>query len=222
MLMVNRGLETIQRPFTPIHVDNTGRMELIIKVYPDGKLTNILEKSRIGAMMKCRGPIREPMMEQFAEHSVDEFLFLCSGTGITPCLLMIDHLFSKKMIKGKMIVLASYQTDQDIIQDPRLLNLEKYNGKLKVIYTVGRAKPEWTGLTGRINTQIISQTIVKTGMEGFLPNSLSSKEVSEPLAKFITSEKTIRFGICGSTKFCTQTKDSLRQLFVPTECIVIF
>jgi nitrate reductase (NAD(P)H) len=225
MLMVSKGLETVQRPYTPIHTENTGALELIIKIYSDGKFTSILDRAKPGAIFKCRGPIRENhIADLYLEKSLDDFFYICSGTGITPALLMIDYLFSKSLIVGKYVLLASFQTDEDIISDDRLQQAEaRYQGKLKVIITVGRAKPTWTGLVGPVTTQMISNVISSTRLECFTyASEKSSKDLIESYCMYSPSpKKAIRVAVCGKSKFCSKVKESMKQLGYPYDAVTI-
>lgn len=45
------------RPYTPVTDDDTpGRVEFVIKVYPQGKLTQIMDKMKVGDTMQMKGP----------------------------------------------------------------------------------------------------------------------------------------------------------------------
>lgn len=45
------------RPYTPVTDDDTlGRVEFVIKVYPGGKMTQIMDKMKVGDSMLMKGP----------------------------------------------------------------------------------------------------------------------------------------------------------------------
>lgn len=45
------------RPYTPVTDDDTpGRVEFVIKVYPSGKMTQIMDKMKVGDSMLMKGP----------------------------------------------------------------------------------------------------------------------------------------------------------------------
>lgn len=45
------------RPYTPVTDDDTlGAVEFVIKVYPHGKMTQIMDKLKVGDTMLMKGP----------------------------------------------------------------------------------------------------------------------------------------------------------------------
>jgi hypothetical protein len=60
----------ITRFYTPIHLENQGKLELIVKMYEDGIFTGVLDKIPIEAELYLRGPmsVNEDLVN---EHSYD-------------------------------------------------------------------------------------------------------------------------------------------------------
>lgn len=47
----------LRRPYTPVTDDDTpGRVEFVIKVYPSGKMTQVMDKMKVGDSMLMKGP----------------------------------------------------------------------------------------------------------------------------------------------------------------------
>jgi NAD(P)H-flavin reductase len=223
--MMNKGLETFQRPYTPTAMECTDTMDLIIKIYPDGKFTSNLAKMRMGSELKIRGPIRDlNLMENYHQNPWSDVICLCTGTGITPAILAMDYLFSKGKFKGTFVIIASFQSELDVIRLKQLESIEtKYEGRVKLHIIVGIAGTQWTGMIGRITPEIIASAANAAQMEYFSKQTSAKSLSSATLESYShVRGKTLKILVCGTTNFTLRSRDMLRQLNCPSEIVTIF
>jgi NAD(P)H-flavin reductase len=226
MLMATRHMETIQRPYTPINVRNVGQMEFIIKVYPQGKFSNCVARAKPGTVFKARGPVRHAVVQKrFQEKEWTDLLLLCSGTGITPMILLIDYVCGKGLLKGKIVLLCSFQTDRDIIDTERLQRMDtKYAGQVKVFITIGSSVNEWVGFKGPISHLMISKAVTLAKFEYFKTKrrSLTFEQADSVSVYHHIPGKKLMVFLCGTPSFVERTKAQVLELQIPPENVTIY
>jgi NAD(P)H-flavin reductase len=225
MLMMHKGLETIQRPYTPTALESTDTMDIIVKIYPDGKFTSNLAKLRMGAELKIRGPIRDShILESFHQNPWSDVICLCTGTGITPVILALEYLFSSGRFRGNFVIISSFQSDLDVIRLKQLEGIEsKYEGRVKMHVIVGIAGTQWTGMIGRITPEIIVHAANAAQLEYFNKQTSVKSLSSASLESYNhVRGKNLRILVCGTTNFSLRSKDMLRQLNCPSEIVTVF
>ncbi|KAJ2993900.1 hypothetical protein HDV02_002020 [Globomyces sp. JEL0801] len=89
--------EIVERYLTPIN-GNLTAFELMIRVQHNGKLTEYLKEQKVGSrQFKFRGPFGTPFFgipNQLGFTKLPETVyFISGGTGITPCLQILNSLF---------------------------------------------------------------------------------------------------------------------------------
>merc|ERR1739848_962417 len=79
-------LPPIAREYTPVSTFEQlriGRAELLIKLYPDGKMSRCLLDLSIGDVVKLSRPKPTLSLDHLIGSAV-HFVLICGGTGITP------------------------------------------------------------------------------------------------------------------------------------------
>ncbi|CAB3407757.1 unnamed protein product [Caenorhabditis bovis] len=98
---VRKGNSVLYRPYTPIRAhcghNDPKRIDLMIKIYPDGVCTPSLEKLKPGDCLEISDPIGNKKFEDWVKYA-DELYLIAGGTGITP---MVDILDLRKEWRGK-------------------------------------------------------------------------------------------------------------------------
>lgn len=66
---------SIQRPYTPLNVEGFkgGELELVVKRYEDGEVSQYLHRRQVGDEVKVRGPVRTWKYDP----SLKEIVFVC-------------------------------------------------------------------------------------------------------------------------------------------------
>ncbi|CAE7219113.1 unnamed protein product [Rhizoctonia solani] len=82
----------VQRPYTPLKgIDDNGNMNFWIKRYADGEVSRWLHSKNEGDELEVRGPVRT---FDFKDGDYDEIIMISGGTGVTPFVQLINHIFS--------------------------------------------------------------------------------------------------------------------------------
>jgi cytochrome-b5 reductase len=171
--------QLVVRPYTPVSSDDdVGHMELVIKVYfrnvhpkfPDGgKLTQYLNDLPIGHTIDCRGPsgllvyngrgefaIRPDKKSEPKIVKVSKVNMIAGGSGITPMLQIVKHVFKDKQDKTSLALLFANQTEADILCREDLEKIrDEQPDRFKLWYTLDRPPSDWKYSSGFVNADMI-------------------------------------------------------------------
>ena len=177
----------ISRSYTPTSSNrDLGRLELTIKLYPDGRLTNnYLRNLQIGDQVEIRGPsgamrYRKGMCERIG--------MIAGGTGITPMYQIIRAVCEDETDTTTVSLLYGNKTYEDILLREELERFAaKYPDKFKVWHLLSSPPKEWKYGKGRITTNLIKER---------LPQPKQGAKIL----------------VCGPPGLCDGTKKSLVEL----------
>ena len=120
-----------QRPYTPTRF-NGDECELLLRVYPQGKITQYLYGLQVGDMVEMRGPtgmLRYESAGVFTNGSrkkwegITNIICLAGGTGITPMLQVTNHVLQDEDDATQLNVLAFNTTEDDCMLEEELTDL---------------------------------------------------------------------------------------------------
>jgi cytochrome-b5 reductase len=171
--------ELVKRPYTPTTSDdNQGYFDLVIKVYPQGKMTQYLDKFTVGQKIDVSGPsgnliyrgkglfdVRSRKPEPFVSRRVRQLGLIAGGTGITPMYQILNEILKEQtsIVPGERVdikiwLLFANQTEQDILLRDILEQLaESHSDRFKLWYTVDRDSEGWKYSKGFINDVMLSE-----------------------------------------------------------------
>lgn len=124
-----------------------------------------LEKMETGTKVKIFGPYGTFTLN---EEGQKPYVFLAGGIGVTPFHSMINHIIAKKLFVP-ITLFTSFRTADDIVYGEEFRKTAKNYKWFKLIETVTRpeeSKIPWSGLTGRIDANLIKDSIFD------IPNSI--------------------------------------------------
>ncbi|KAG8186386.1 hypothetical protein JTE90_026804 [Oedothorax gibbosus] len=158
------GMEIV-RSYTPVvSIPNSilkedgSTIHLMIKVYPDGAVTPIINQCNIGESMQISnyvGSFSEQMLA--ASESVT---LLAAGTGLTPMVKVIHWIMNAKDKNRCATLLFFNKKEDDILWRKELLRCHKAYDKFEVLNVLSEPDEEWTGgSSGRINEDLIKKFI---------------------------------------------------------------
>ncbi|KAI1802204.1 nitrate reductase [NADPH] [Daldinia bambusicola] len=166
--------EAIIRSYTPISATTEkGKLHILIKIYYDtpgrkgGKMTQALDSIPIGHFVDFKGPVgkfeylgRGLCSIQAQRREVKRFIMICGGSGITPIFQVLRAVLTDREDPTTCLVIDSNRVEQDILCKAEIDSMAAgNNAKCRLLYTLSRPEPSWTGLRGRINKELLEKEI---------------------------------------------------------------
>lgn len=137
------------RPYTPISdPDAKGYFDLLIKVYPEGKMSQHFASLKPGDVVEVKGPIEKL---RYSPNMKKHIGMIAGGTGITPMLQVIEAILKNSDDNTQVSLLYANVSLDDILLKQKLDVLATSYPNLKVFYTVDNPSKSWRGGTGYIS-----------------------------------------------------------------------
>jgi cytochrome-b5 reductase len=179
--------QLVVRPYTPTSSDDdVGYVDLVIKVYfknvhpkfPDGgKMTQYLEAMSVGDSIDFRGPSGRLVYNGRGEFSlkaekkseprvvkVKKVNMIAGGSGITPMLQVIKHVFKDSGDNLSLSLIFANQTEDDILLREELEKVrDEQKDRFKLWYTLDRPPAGWKYSTGFINEEMVKDNFFPAG-----------------------------------------------------------
>ncbi|XP_022864232.1 NADH-cytochrome b5 reductase-like protein [Olea europaea var. sylvestris] len=151
--------ELVLFSYTPISdPDAKGYFDLLIKVYPEGKMSQHFASLKPGDFVEVKGPIEKLRYNPNMKKHIG---MIAGGSGITPMLQIIDAILKNPDDNTQVTLLYANVSPDDILLKKKLDVLAAKHPNLKVFYTVDNPTKDWQGGTG-----YISNDMVKKGLPG--------------------------------------------------------
>mmetsp|Transcript_13615 Transcript_13615/g.24423 ORF Transcript_13615/g.24423 Transcript_13615/m.24423 type:complete len:325 (-) Transcript_13615:2033-3007(-) len=149
------------RPYTPINISlKSGEVELLIKRYPGGKMSNHIDSLKPGDSLLMKGPLKK---FEVKPNAVSHCAMVAAGTGITPMFQVIKKSLQDKTDNTKLTLLYANISEEDILLHDELKELESKNPRLSVHYWVEKPSASWNGRVGRISKDAMAELLPKPG-----------------------------------------------------------
>ncbi|KAH7541892.1 hypothetical protein FEM48_Zijuj02G0015500 [Ziziphus jujuba var. spinosa] len=112
--------EEVIKPYTPTTLDSdVGHFDLVIKMYPQGRMSHYFRELREGDYMAVKGPKGR---FKYQPNQVRAFGMLAGGTGITPmfqaCCLVARAILENPSDKTNVRLIYANVTYEDILLKP--------------------------------------------------------------------------------------------------------
>ncbi|ORX88775.1 putative NADH-cytochrome b5 reductase [Basidiobolus meristosporus CBS 931.73] len=152
----------IMRPFTPISSsDSKGYLELLIKLYPDGSMSQFLKDRTVGDVLEVRGPI---VNWEYQANAYKAIGMVAGGSGITPMYQIIRGILQNPEDNTRVSLIYANRSEEDILLRQELESLAKLHPKQFTLYFVVDKAPEtreWSQGVGFVTREMISQHLPK-------------------------------------------------------------
>ncbi|KAJ5825925.1 Cytochrome b5 [Penicillium riverlandense] len=155
-LRANINGQSVSRSYTPVS-NNTdlGRIELLVKIYPQGKMTKHLEQMQIGDSVEIRGP-KGAM--QYTPSYAKHVGMIAGGTGITPMFQLIRVICDDESDPTQIDLLYANNTEEDILLRQELDDFAlRCPHKFRVQYVLSQPAEGWEGHRGFVSPELIQQ-----------------------------------------------------------------
>ncbi|KAL7622781.1 hypothetical protein AAE478_006460 [Parahypoxylon ruwenzoriense] len=149
--------KSVSRSYTPVS-NNTdlGRLELVIRCYPDGLLTGgYLQKLQIGDEVAFRGP-KGAM--RYKRGLAKRIAMVAGGTGITPMYQLIRAICEDDEDMTQVSLIYANRSEQDMLLRKELDSFaRRYPKNFRVWYMLDKAPEGWKYGEGYVNAQIMKK-----------------------------------------------------------------
>lgn len=143
------------RPYTPVSTNAMmGKFELMVKVYPEGKLSQHLDKMEIGQSMDFKHVDKNVKMQYPFKPAVG---MIVGGTGITPMIQALHAVLGTPGDTSKVAMLYGSRTANDILGKE---TMDAWQGERLSVEHVLSHEPEgseWAGSRGFIGKELIEK-----------------------------------------------------------------
>lgn len=156
--------QRVSRSYTPVsNNSDTGRIEHLIKVYPNGAMTRYLQQMTVGQTIEIRGP-KGAM--QYSRQYARRIGMVAGGTGITPMYQLIRAICEDPNDTTQVCLLYANNTEEDILLRKELdAFAQQFPDKFRVQYVLSHAGDNWTGYRGFVTGDIIKKHLAPAAPE---------------------------------------------------------
>jgi ferredoxin-NADP reductase len=124
------------------------------KKFTDHEYSLALKAAKIGDWVRIDAPFGEFTFE--GEYS--KIALLGGGIGITPFMSMCKNA-SDKALNSKITLFYGCRTENDLTFRKELEELAQKNSNLKLVFLVTEPTPQWKGISGIINAEMVMQQL---------------------------------------------------------------
>jgi len=146
--------EEVARPYTPTTGDETpGSMDLVVKVYEQGKVSKAFGQLKVGDTMEMKGPFKK---FEYKPNEKKEIGMIAGGSGVTPMYQVLDAIVRNPVDKTKVTLVFCNQTEKDIILKNQL-DQWALDPRVTVHYVLDKAPAGWKGGAGYLTPDMLKQ-----------------------------------------------------------------
>ncbi|XP_071720618.1 NADH--cytochrome b5 reductase 1-like [Rutidosis leptorrhynchoides] len=148
--------EDVIKPYTPTTLDtDVGYFELVIKMYPQGRMSHHFREMKEGDYLSVKGPKGR---FKYRPGDVRAFGMIAGGSGITPMFQVARAILDDESDKTKLDLIYANVTVEDILLKEELDRLAtKHSGRFKVYYVLNQPPEGWTGGVGFVSKEMIQE-----------------------------------------------------------------
>ncbi|KAJ6693887.1 hypothetical protein OIU85_004654 [Salix viminalis] len=129
--------EEVIKPYTPTTLDSdVGKFELVIKMYPQGRMSHHFRELQVGDYLAVKGPKGR---FRYQPGQVRVFGMIAGGSGITPMFQVARAILENPNDKTKVHLIYANVSYEDILLREELETLaEKYSSHFNVYYVLNQ------------------------------------------------------------------------------------
>ncbi|CAK7234583.1 hypothetical protein SBRCBS47491_008996 [Sporothrix bragantina] len=150
----------VLRPYTPVNnIDDKGRLDFLVKQYPNGKQSSHLHSLQAGDRVTF---FRIPGYSWTANEQTHVGL-VAGGQGITPCYQLLRGILRNGNDRTRVTLVWGVNTEEDLILKDELAALQKqYPGRLTTQFVV--SSPSGKGASGNKVGRVTSEVLKAAGV----------------------------------------------------------
>ncbi|KAE9462080.1 hypothetical protein C3L33_06020, partial [Rhododendron williamsianum] len=146
--------ENVIKPYTPTTLDSDiGYFELVIKMYPQGRMSHHFREMCEGDYLAVKGPKGR---FKYQPGQVGAFGMLAGGTGIAPMFQVTRAILENPKDKTNVRLIYANVTYEDILLKEELDNLAtNFPSRFTVYYVLNQPPEVWDGGIGFVSKEMI-------------------------------------------------------------------
>jgi len=163
------------RAYTPVSSDDEkGYFDLIVKIYPEGKMGQYLKKLPVGSTIEAKGPMGEIryhgqgrfsiMRKNQKTHTkyeqkltVRRLGLIAGGSGITPMLQLMRAITKDPKDTTEVSLIYGNVEEKDILLREELDRMAEQHKNVKVFYTLDRPPANWKYGSGFVTAEMMKE-----------------------------------------------------------------
>uniref|UniRef100_M4BN66 NADH-cytochrome b5 reductase n=1 Tax=Hyaloperonospora arabidopsidis (strain Emoy2) TaxID=559515 RepID=M4BN66_HYAAE len=147
--------KTVVRPYTPTNVnEEKGFLELVVKGYPQGKMSKHIVELKEGDSLDMKGPF---MKFTYSPNKYKSIGMIAGGTGITPMLQLIKTICRNPEDHTKITLVYCSVSEEDIILREEVEAMMYLYPQISVVHVLSNPSAAWQGLTGFVSKEMLEQ-----------------------------------------------------------------
>ncbi|KAJ6826672.1 NADH--cytochrome b5 reductase 1 isoform X2 [Iris pallida] len=146
--------EEVIKPYTPTTLDSDlGYFELVIKMYPQGRMSHHFREMCVGDYLSVKGPKGR---FKYQPGQIRAFGMLAGGSGITPMFQVARAILENPRDNTQFHLIYANVTYEDILLKEELDDLVcKYPSRFQVYYVLNQPPEVWDGGVGFVSKEMI-------------------------------------------------------------------
>ncbi|XP_022944291.1 NADH--cytochrome b5 reductase 1-like isoform X1 [Cucurbita moschata] len=146
--------EEVVKPYTPTSLDtDVGYFDLVIKMYPQGRMSHHFREMREGDFLAVKGPKGR---FKYEANEVEAFGMLAGGTGITPMFQVARAILENPVDHTNVHLIYANATYEDILLKEELDSLaSRFPSRFSVYYVLDQPPEGWDGGVGFVTEEMI-------------------------------------------------------------------
>ncbi|CAH0475446.1 unnamed protein product [Peronospora belbahrii] len=158
--------KAVVRPYTPTNTNaEKGQLELVVKGYPNGKLSKHIVNLNVGDKLAMKGPF---IKFEYKPNEYKSIGFICGGSGITPALQVVKEICRNPNDSTQVALIFCNKTEKDIILRDELDALQHMYSQFQVHYVLSEADADWEGYTGYVTKELIEKLLPGPSNDSFV------------------------------------------------------
>ncbi|KAI5795280.1 nitrate reductase [Geopyxis carbonaria] len=170
----------IIKPYTPLSPDASPTLELLVKLYPDGVMSQALAALPIGGAVKVKGPVGKlhyrgrgvVTLNGGPERRVRKFVMVAAGSGITPVLSVLRAVVGDAEDATRCVLLFGNREEGDVLCREELEQWEaaerarEGGSRMELVLTLTKPSEGWQRpgrRTGRIGRPMLEEFVGRKG-----------------------------------------------------------
>ena len=130
-------------------------ISLTIKIYPDGKLTSVIDKLIVGSAVEVKGPYGH---FTFDNSIVDDLVLIAGGSGISSLHGIFCDVLENDL-NNKIKLIYSVRCVEEIIFKNEIKRFSVEQDNFNSFITLTNDKSDWGDSFGRINVEMLKNEI---------------------------------------------------------------